>query len=74
MVITWLNKAREAEDKRQQSVTAPPLLEGDCANEGDITAVDEDEDHDEFVYDIQASRPMPAILTFSSHHVEVIFH
>lgn len=59
VVVTWLNKAREAEEKRKRADAEPLAPEGDDGNggdnpEGNGTEDDEDdEDQEEFVYDIQ---------------------
>lgn len=51
VVVTWLNKTREAEEKRLRADAEPlaPDGDGDDATEDD----EDDEDQEEFVYDIQ---------------------
>lgn len=56
VVITWLNKAREAEEKRMRAAAEPlgPDNGGGDGSEGEAEDSEEDDsDHDEFVYDIQ---------------------
>ncbi|CAM9385522.1 unnamed protein product, partial [Ectocarpus sp. 12 AP-2014] len=54
VVITWLNQAKEAEDKRTRKADEPLTLE-DGGGEANAESSDEDdEDQDEFVYDIQS--------------------
>lgn len=56
MVVTWLNKAEEAEEKRARTAAAPLILDvGDGEDKGESSEED-DEDQDEFVYDIQVTR------------------
>lgn len=52
VVVTWLNKAKEAEEKRARTAAEPLVL---VAEDGESSEED-DEDQDEFVYDIQVPR------------------
>lgn len=56
VVITWLNKVRETEDKQKLAESALLTLDSDGSNEregGAEGSEEDDEDLDEFVYDIQ---------------------
>lgn len=56
VVVTWLNKAREAEEKRNRADAEPLAPDGDGADatdDDDDDDEDDDEDQEEFVYDIQ---------------------
>lgn len=54
MVVTWLHKAREAEERRRVA-EEQPLVPGGCASDtGDAdSSGEENDDPDEVVYDIQ---------------------
>lgn len=57
VVVTWLNKSKEAEEKRARTAAEPLKLD---AGDGENTAEssdEDDEDQDEFVYDIQVWCP-----------------
>lgn len=51
VVVTWLNKAKEAEEKRTRAAAEPLALDG--GGDSDEMSEEDDEDQDEFVYDIQ---------------------
>lgn len=52
VVITWLNKAREAAQQRDRSLTESLTI--DSRREGaEYSNDEEDDEDDEFVYDIQ---------------------
>ncbi|CAB1117154.1 unnamed protein product [Ectocarpus sp. CCAP 1310/34] len=54
VVITWLNKAKEAEEKRTRKADEPLTLENGGGEANDESSDEDDEDQDEFVYDIQS--------------------
>lgn len=51
VVVTWLNKAKEAEEKRARAAAEPLALDG--GGDNDEISEEDDDDQDEFVYDIQ---------------------
>lgn len=53
MVVTWLNKAKEAEEKRTRAAAEPVTLDTRGGVISAESSDDDDEDQDEFVYDIQ---------------------
>lgn len=54
VVVTWLNKAREAEEKRARAAAEPLALDGGGSN--DEISEEDDDDQDEFVYDMQVCK------------------
>lgn len=59
MVITFLSKAREAQEKRDKAISEglAPAVGGDSEESASEGGDDEDEDEIEFVYDIQVQLP-----------------
>ncbi len=51
--MTWLNKAKEAEEKRVRTAAEPMALDPLGAEEKSESSEEDDDDQDEFVYDIQ---------------------
>lgn len=49
VVVTWLNRAKEAEERRTRTAAEPLVLDADDGESSE----EDDEDQDEFVYDIQ---------------------
>lgn len=60
VVVTWLNKAREAEEKKKKAEAEGLALGGgggdDVRGDAAGSVEDDDDDQDEFVYDIQVRR------------------
>ncbi|CAM9330763.1 unnamed protein product, partial [Ectocarpus sp. 4 AP-2014] len=54
VVITWLNKAKEAEEKRTRKADESLTLEDGGGEANHESSDEDDEDQDEFVYDIQS--------------------
>lgn len=53
MVVTWLNKAKEAEEKRARTAAEPLALDPLDGEGNSESSEEDDDDQDEFVYDIQ---------------------
>lgn len=81
VVVTWLNKAKEAEEKRARAVAEPLALDGGGDNNDEISEEDDD-DQDEFVYDMQVcnslcscccSHSSSGIMTFTTQCLPRVF-
>lgn len=53
VVVTWLNKAKEAEERRARTAAEPLVLDAEDGEDKGESSEEDDEDQDEFVYDIQ---------------------
>lgn len=54
MVVTWLHRAREAEERRRVVEEQPLVPASGASDTGDANSSgEENDDPDEFVYDIQ---------------------
>lgn len=57
MVVTWLHRAREAEERRRMAEEQPLVLGSGASDTRDVNSSgDENDDPDEVVYDIQVWR------------------
>lgn len=53
VVVTWLNKAKEAEERRARTAAEPLAFGAGGSEDNGESSEEDDEDQDEFVYDIQ---------------------